>query len=377
MPQTIDHTLEAVLDDGTKLQVKRAGIGMDRGWSPYVQSSITAVYWPGAETLDPRATRRRLRFRGRTSPAASERVSAISAAQAGNTLAQFVGEYGPTATTTLADISAYYSTQYTAPSTPGTTRLFDLGIRECSINRRDGTVDLVLESDEALAQDYRLIETPALPAPNLQVPDITNGVLQRIDAQLYQSAGITPLTTAPDWIRGTTAWNYLQTIHQPVNQAIWCDEQRHWYSIAGRLNPDVYPDPGLVIELDGAVNTTNVIDVKSRTNGWADAVVVVYEWTDNNGVRYYMEDVAFNIGWSRSELVRIESPYPGPGAARFILERRLADGHQETVTATTDYRATPGRLVEIPTAGGTAMRVIQSVRWEFPSDTMTVTTLPE
>jgi hypothetical protein len=81
-------------------------------------------------------------------------------------------------------------------------------------------------------------------------------------------------------------------------------------------------------------------------------------------------------GYTRPYLVELtETPYPGPGAARFLFARYAARRRQINVTARVDYSVTPGMQASITVPEMEAQTgYLDSVSWSLSGDEMTVVT---
>lgn len=134
--------------DAVPLSVVDAQVTLDEGWSPYAQARLTCWTPPQAllDAIDPRE---------------GVRVNL--------TLTQDWGTE-----------EAPYGSVYREP----VTRTFDLALRGREVDHETGTMTLDLASDEALAQDYRLVDDEPMVLGVTDVATIVNTCLALIGAGL-------------------------------------------------------------------------------------------------------------------------------------------------------------------------------------------------
>lgn len=404
------HNVEAWL--GTiKLGVIDARITLDEAWNPYAQASITIPLNKDLiDVLDPR-TGARIKLYTTQSYGTSDKLSSLTATYSGqqinditaawtgqtigdlsawyfvpynasgsNTFATLSSLYGGD---TIADITAdwdglyfwevseLYSRSYPSGIYNNYERGFDLAIRSRTVNIDDATITLDLASDEALLQDYALVQDINYNPATTDLRTIINGVLARINAGLV--AGTTTHTVLADatiWAPGQTAWDYLESMLQEAGLRLFCDERRRWL-----LVEDTYTADGL-IELFSNETITTAAETISRDNDdWYDSVVIKYTWTNDLGETVINYDTAAVENYQKTKLIEIESLYPGAGAAQRILDRALARGITKDVSAVGNYRVTPSTACTIYLTGyPTENGYVRSVTWNLPGDEMTVTT---
>lgn len=404
------HDVEAWL--GTiKLGVIDARITLDETWNPYAQASVTIPLNKDLiDVLDPRSGAR-IKLYTTQSYGRSDKLSSLTATYSGqqinditaawtgqtigdlsawyfmpynasgsNTFATLSSLYGGD---TIADITAdwdglyfwevseLYSRSYPSGIYQNYQRGFDLAIRSRSVDVANATITLELASDEALLQDYALVQAINYSPASTDLRTIVKGVLARINAGLV--SGTTTATVAADatiWAPGQTAWDYLTSMTAQAGLRLFCDERRNWY-----LVQDTYTADGLV-ELFSNETITAAEETISRDNDdWYDSVVVKYTWTNDLGETVIDYDIASVDGYQKTKLIEIESLYPGAGAAQRILDRAISRGVQKDVTAVGNYRVTPSTACTIYITGyPTENGYVRSVTWNLPGDEMTVTT---
>ena len=179
------------------------------------------------------------------------------------------------------------------------------------------------------------------------------------------------------WSPGQTAWDLLSPILPALGWRLWCDEARVWH-----LTDNDYALDRVVVIAAGD-NLYSHTDLKSRTASqpdgaplYIDAVMVKYTWTDARGTEQTRYDVYTPPGFTRPHLVELtDTPYPGPGAARYLYARYAARRRQIAVAARVDYAVSPGMQASITVPEMDAQTgYLDSVSWSLGSDEMTVVT---
>lgn len=404
------HDVEAWL--GTiKLGVIDARITLDETWNPYAQASIIIPLNKDLiDVLDPRSGAR-IKLYTTQSYGKSDKLSSLTATYSGqqisditaawtgqtigdlsawyfvpynasgsNTFATLSSLYGGD---TIADITAdwdglyfwevseLYSRSYPSGIYQNYQRGFDLAIRTRTVNIDNATITLELASDEALLQDYALVQDINYNPATTDLRTIIKDVLARINAGLVDGTTThTVLADATIWAPGQTAWDYLESMLQEAGLRLFCDERRRW-----NLVEDTYTADGLV-ELFSNETITAAEETISRDNDdWYDSVVIKYTWTNDLGETVISYDTAAVENYQKTKLIEIESLYPGAGAAQRILDRALARGITKDVSAVGNYRVTPSTACTIYLTGyPTENGYVRAVTWNLPGDEMTVTT---
>lgn len=169
------------------------------------------------------------------------------------------------------------------------------------------------------------------------------------DAHLSVSTR-TPFVERPPalfaWKPGVALWDFLAPLLQHAALRLYCDEERVWRLV----DPATHETPGYVV-VQARHNATEGEDVIDRNEEglWATGVVVVYRWTDEQGNRRE----AYDFAGTDEKVHTVEhenTPYPGPGAAAYLLARLEGRGRTQEVEALTTYTATPGQdvLISLP-----------------------------
>jgi hypothetical protein len=226
---------------------------------------------------------------------------------------------------------------------------------------------------------FRLSETHDTPGSHNW--DYFDGSRTATDQYAYAWTGTADASTsrrvalidrAPElliWEPGVSAWDFLSPIVTIAGLRLWCDENRVW-----RLtDPAEYTVPG-VLSVTG-FNAPEGSDTITRSDPevYCTGIVVKYTWRDTNGEQREAIDSA---GVAGSVLVwEFNRPYPGPGAAAAMLNRRAGAGRVQEVTALIDYAATPGMEARI-TLPSTADQqgLLTSVSWSLTDGLMQVGT---
>lgn len=404
------HSIEAWV--GTqKLGVISGDITMDESWAPYVQGSITIpLDMAILDAIDPRNGARIKVFISQEY-GESDKLSVLTSTYTGQTIAKITTDY---AGMTLADLSAWYFAPYNQPgsnkldtlsslfsggtiATASTAwdglilediseefyrsypdginnnleRGLDLTVRARTLDIGESTITIQLASDEALMLDYAHVGVNNYAPASLDLRTIVKEVLSKIgDALVDGVVTSTVDAAAVIWQPGQTAWDYLNPLVKKAGLRLYCDEQRLWHLVT-----DTDTLPGLV-ELFSVGTIKSTAEVIDRNSGeWFDAVVIKYTYVNVSGQTVNTFDTAAVEGYSKVKFIEYQSPYPGAGAAQRILDRALARGTQQDVTAVSNYAVTPSTQCTIYITGFTPLEnYIKSVTWNFPSDEMTIKT---
>lgn len=362
------HTIEALVGN-TVIPVKDASITIDESWSPYVQASFTAPLENSLlALLDPR-NKARVKFFVNQYYGDSEKLSVLSSTFGGgkilNITAAWTGD-------TLADVSEAYFTPYnTSGVNYNYRRGFDLTLRSRNINIKANEMSFQVSSDEALLQDFALVDNLPYTPTFLNVRSIASYVLNQIGSVLQP--GTLDGTVESDsaiWEPGQTAWDYLSPLLSATGLRLYSDEKRRWYLI-----DDTYTVPG-VITLESSGTITEASDVISRDdNEWFDAVVITYTFVNELGETIKAYDHAAVEGYSKVLHLDYDTAYPGAGAAQRILDRTILRGRVNEIQAVSDYRVTTSQAFTLELTGFPIQEgFISAVQWNYPADEMSITT---
>lgn len=357
------------------LQIKSGSVALDEAWSPYCQLTAVCIL-PDDDVLDdidPRIAGVRVR-------AAVEQVFGE-----GGDLADYSAEFPTgklsTLTAWLAGRSLLsLSTRFVRPWNgfglrSGTSRSFDLTLRGRVIDHAERTLTITASSDEQIAQDFPLVTTTPFTPGYTSVLAIVQDALARIGAVLAPGAAdATVEAKASDWLPGVTVWDHTQPVVQQAGLRLWCDERRVWrLETAGKVVAGQLQLKPTTPESSGTL--TRLEDSITRDGGWYDAVVISYEWIDALGATQRAYDVAAEANYTKALVLEYKTAYPGPGAARRVLDRRLGRGRVLDIGAVSDYRATPGMATTVTPPDAPAQTgFISSVEWTFGDKEMHVGT---
>lgn len=363
------HTFRAYVGS-TELDVVEATVGLDEAWSPFVQGSLT-IGVPSAEllaTLDPR-DKVRMRLFLEQSFGESQTVAHLTDLFGGGTIASmttaWTGEF-------LFSLSALWFTPWNSFGVRSTTRRdFYVGVRSRVIDHVAGTVTLDVSSDEAYLQDYALTSTLTYAPGTGTVRAAAADALARIGAHLQAGTADGAIEVASSkWLPGQTAWDYLSPLVQKAGLRLYCDEKGAFW-----LVDSDYTEPGqTTLTYTGTLKTAEDT-VDRNANNWFDAVVIRYKWTDALGASQTAYDIAAEPDFSKVNTLEYDTEYPGAGAAQAVLNRALAKGREQSVTAVSDYSVSPSQAVSIALPDTlTQTGYVASVSWQFPGDEMNIST---
>ena len=169
---------------------------------------------------------------------------------------------------------------------------------------------------------------------------------------------------------GDTLWDLISPVLPTLEMRLYCDGERKWHLIPSDYVAEGHTDAAIAENL---IDVTDSIDLSG--DEFFDAVVVRYRWTDPDGVAREAYDVAGPASPAAATVIEYNRPYPGPGAAAYILRRAQGRGRTLTGTTVSDYAATPSQSVTITAPPAPVQTgLIRSVRWDLGSDEMTLTT---
>jgi len=192
----------------------------------------------------------------------------------------------------------------------------------------------------------------------------------------------TPLIERPEelylWEAGVTAWAYLTPIMQAARTRLYNPGFGLWQLTTTELLTSTR-----VVRLAAGVNLYSYNDLLSRTataaDGmplFADAVIVNYTWKDQQGVEQKRSDIAAPSGYQRPYVLeRLDTTYPGPGTAAYILQRLQARRQQVNSSGAPDYEAQPSQLVAISSPTGELLTgIIHAVTYDLARGVMSLIT---
>ncbi|WP_344820367.1 hypothetical protein [Microbacterium soli] len=336
---------------------------------PYGTATVT-VPRPASEAdlerLNPRSGGVRLVLDVRESVGDPVRVSEITADHGGSMAALTAAFAGR-----VADVTAAYFTPWNTETVHGSAARLNLALVARQVDHLAATVQLTAYTDEATAVMYRLLSTTPETSGSLSVRDTVNFALRKIGAALLPGPVDAPIAepAAIIWQPGVSAWDYMRGVAEAAGLVVRCDPRRRW-TLTRR--DETRPE---TVVLDRATRVVEHVDVDTVQT--ADAVVVRYDWTDpDTGDRRTRFDIA-SSGETARVVKRIDrsTPYPGPGAARYWLQRLIGRGRSFDVDQVTDYAMRPGAAFTAAfPATPTQLGRIEAVEWDLAAATMTITT---
>lgn len=178
------------------------------------------------------------------------------------------------------------------------------------------------------------------------------------------------------WQPGDSAWDFLSPILTQAGLRLFCDETRTWRLVDNNYNPDGLVTLGTGNNLYEASDSTDrdatAVDGSPL---FIDSALVKYTWTDRFGNSQTRYDAFSLPGAKSSHLFEVNRPYPGPGAALYIVTRNNGRGHALGLTVRQDWSVTPSQQV-VATLPETESQVgyVSSVSWGLGSDDMAVFT---
>jgi len=317
------HQLEATVG-GVPLSVISGSMTLDETWTPYIQAELTIVEPADVSIVDPR------------------------------------NEARVVLTWTATPLGSVV---------PAQSMTADLGVRRRRIND-DGEIVMSLASDEALAQDYALGSAQELGTfPTAY--EFVDAFLGLIGAEVAPGYDNVLLDEPFQFMKaGDILWSTLNPVVQQTGLRLYCDEARLWrLKLAPENNNEI-----LFNTIGSDVTISQEDDISREDDLWGDSVVVLYRWTDLSGTSYSNFDSATDsFPPTKTLVVEHATAYPGPGAARQLLNRAQGRGQNLRATVVSDYSVRPGHQFATVDQHGTIYTGhVRSVSWNLDDDTMTI-----
>lgn len=171
------------------------------------------------------------------------------------------------------------------------------------------------------------------------------------------------------WSAGVSAFDFLHPLVIAAGLRLVCDEQRRWSLRSGE-----YRAVGDQSYRYG-VNIETADEKLSRDDGEVDAAVVVYRWTDADGIAQERTDAYSAVPVPAKVLRReVDTPYPGPGRAQNIVARSRGRGRTVTVSAVPTWKEHTDQTLSV-LLNGTPIQtgIANRVEFNLDNDTVTVT----
>lgn len=331
------------------------------------------------------------------------------------------GEVGVTMTSPTGAVFAVDTAKYNIPARPGDRYTFSLAHRFVSaggsgrvvlrfLDNNDATISEVSSDPTPLGTGYQRVEVTAFAPPSaakvapywavsggvgrtyrldqgllhtsrFPVPPFTGGDADgggysyefegpSNDSASIRTPGIERDPEALVWSAGMSAMDFLQPLLKTVGYRLVCDEQRRW-----TLRDGDYRADGVQTYRYGVNIKTADEELSRDDDAWFDAAVYVYSWTDRYGLVQTRTD-AYSLADAPTKVLRVElrdTPYPGPGRARNIVQRAQGKGRMVTVGAIPRWDELTDQLLSI-TLDGTPIQtgITSAIRFDFDTDTVTV-----
>lgn len=255
--------------------------------------------------------------------------------------------------------------------------LADVGLRERPVQRPADVVDLKAASDEARAQDYRLMWNAAFPRTGINeavrwllgfalAPD--KPVLRSDYRDGWQASALDEIDAEP----GTDVWSILDDIAARGEVRIWCDEERVW-----RIGPRSAWASDTSLELTVGENGTLIrTDSGLSRETWYNAAVLRYRWRNAagddvtrygrarvTGGEYSVQEVGARV--YSEEIERPVSQAAADAAAASRVKILSTRGRSLSLTAGAAYWLRPGHTVRVQLPTGPAEKhLVQSVTFQ-------------
>ncbi|PPF21034.1 hypothetical protein [Rathayibacter sp. AY1A7] len=273
---------------------------------------------------------------------------------------------------TIADLAASFENHWNGyPSPPRERLLVEMYLVESVADYAADELSMTLAGAEFLMQqDVSSGQAPYAPGA-VALLDVVRYVIESlgIGYVLESDAASHALieADASEWKTGVSGWDYLRPLVEAAGLRLWADVAGFWHLLK-RIPSDS-------ISAWSTANTKALTDKVSRSGSWGDAVVVIYEWEDADGNQRQQVDYAKLLANpNKPRVFRRSSPYPGPGAAAYLLRFVQTRGRDVDLTAVSDYTIAPGgrAYVQLPT-GTRLTKTIAAVQYALGNDDMTVT----
>jgi hypothetical protein len=261
------------------------------------------------------------------------------------------------------------------------TRLTVTGVAPPSAERMGPIVEFATMSGVFPAGGYfyadgaSLVEGPSTGYFDGNTPD-TEDYSYAWEGTAHASASIrTALVSRPaellQWEPGESGSDFLDPLLTAAGLRLFCDEQQRWW-----LVDQTYELDGLIV-VAAEFNAVEGSETVSRNNaeGWADAVIVKYEWRDKTTTAQRVKyDMASLEDWTKAKLVEYARPYAGQGAAQYLLDRAQIMGISMQLDAVSDFGAVPNIPIRVELPASVQDGSVSSVEWDMASDEMKLET---
>lgn len=309
-----------------------ASITLDESWAPYVQTDLT-VAMPDSATLaviDPRA----------------DQSLSVSPGYAGYVAEQSYG----------------------------------LWLREATPDWRGGTVRLVGQSAECLAQDVSLLTTIGTYSATSNVVDVVDDILDTTVPGFSPVLSGFPAGTlgaAMDVAAGSDVWDVVTDLVDRVGGWVYAAAQQ---AFVFTTRPTTTGTPVLELFTGDGGTVTDMDETTSREGDWASRVLVESTWTDAGGTEHVVRGWAAVSGITLHKTLKVDRDQPttqakNATAATAILRRAWARGRSMTIEAVAAYWLKPMDTVRVTRPNGVVTdELVSRITFRPTQGTMTVVT---
>lgn len=364
------HTL-TVSVNGERAAPVSAQVTLDASWSPYMQGDIL-IEDPGIPELWNPRTRPTVTLIAGRRYAGSDTLGEFSTDHAALTLGTLSTMYSGQ---TLSQLSSPYRTDWNTVARQNQRARFTGIIRRANRGIGDGVISLEFASPEILLQDYKLAAADQITPAGTTIRPVVQAVLNRaigasltpgdVDATLGIGDDHEPITIAPPWSPGVSAWDYLTPIVQAAGLRFYADELGAWHLIAEETKR-----PGLIVL---QTQVTEAEEETTTTSDYYDSAVLVYEWEDTLGNPLKEIDYFESPGATRTYVETIRGKMTRRGRAERIVKRSLERGRSMTVRNVSQYDARPTMQTQSSLASGhLEQAAIDQVAWKWPDAEMSL-----
>lgn len=263
----------------------------------------------------------------------------------------------------------------------------DLGLRYRRVSRPDNTLELGAASDEALVIDNHWAGSTLTAS---SVPDAMTTVLRQVfpaAAPTVSAAAGSAVTLDPV----TDRWTALDDLADRIDADIYDNGLRQWF-ITARPAVTGTAAAALKVGANGTVLDSDTgLTREGSATGWANRVVLEYDWRDQNGQDQRILATAdvtsgpFAVtGPGMVKVFHETRDVPTTQAeantvARNLLRRRLSAGRSMTLSSVAAYWLRPGMTVTVQLPLGPQERhLVSAVEFDPIEGRMTVVTrLPD
>lgn len=265
----------------------------------------------------------------------------------------------------------------------------DLLLDDRQVRRPANTLDLVAQSDERLVIDQGVGLSALVFNPGLEAYEAIKRTIHRAipDAPI-QDGGLRDGTVFPDPDPFTIQPedNAFSAILDVADRAgdwwVYDDGTRTWQVTT---RPTLASSPRAILTV-GEGGTIFTSDSSVGRSAWYNSVVVVHEWTDDNGVarkvraRAEVQSGPLAVADVGRKTQTIRRTFPGTDytayrSAASLLRRAVSRGRSLNLEAHADYRLRPGDTIQVRLPSGSPEHhLISAIQFALPSGRMRIST---